>query len=39
MLEKEFHNTYTGFPRCLKVEHSYETFRKMKWRKVKKQLP
>ena len=28
-----------GFPRYLKVEHSYEPFPKLKWCKVKKQLP
>lgn len=27
------------FPHYLKIEHSYETFCKLKWRKVKKQLP
>lgn len=28
-----------GFPRYLKIEHSYETVPKLKWYKVKKQLP
>lgn len=26
----------TGFPRYPKVKHSYETFPKLKWRKMKK---
>lgn len=29
----------TGFPRCVKIEHSYENFHKPKWHKAKKQLP
>ena len=29
----------TGFPRDLKGEHSYEAFRKLGWKKAKKQLP
>ena len=29
---------HTGFPSHPKVEHSYETFRKAKWHKAKKQF-
>lgn len=32
-------NLNTGFPCCLKVEHSSETFCKPKWLKAKKQSP